>query len=198
MPWVVERARPRSGRPKVRNRGMTDKAQRAKTSLFLVDDHALVRRHLAALLEEQPDLQVCGEAADAPMAFELIARCEPDLVLLDLSLQTSDGLSLLTDLLVNRPALLVLVVSMHEETVYAERAFRAGARGYLTKADAAAGALVPAVRAVLADRFYLSPGFEGRLNAGEAATLSEAASTISPKADPFTHGADRHRSQTQS
>jgi DNA-binding NarL/FixJ family response regulator len=140
----------------------TKKPEPQKWKVFLVDDHPLVREHLTSLLQREPDLQVCGEAADAPTALSLIPRQEPDLVILDLSLKRSHGLELLKDLKGLRPALPVLVLSMHDERLYAERVLRAGAMGYITKEEATVSVL-SAVRRVLGGQVYLSENMAGRM-----------------------------------
>ena len=128
---------------------MSNETHNPKSKVFLVDDHPLVREHLRSLLEREADLVVCGEAADGPTALSLIPQKEPDLVILDISLKHSHGLELLKDLKEWRPKLPVLVLSMHDETLYAERSLRAGAMGYITKEEATAN-MLPAVRKVLA------------------------------------------------
>jgi DNA-binding NarL/FixJ family response regulator len=141
---------------------MANETEKRKSKVFLVDDHPLVREHLTALLQREVDLEVCGEAADGPTARSLITRQEPDLVILDISLKHSHGLELLKDLKELRPKLPVLVLSMHDETLYAERALRAGAMGYITKEEATVSVL-SAVRKVLAGEVYLSARMAGRM-----------------------------------
>ncbi len=141
---------------------MPDEIMRPKSRVFLVDDHPLVREHLTALIQRESDLDVCGEAADAPTALALINQQEPDLVVLDISLKRSHGLDLLRDLKHAQPGLAVLVLSMHDETLYAERALRAGALGYITKAEATIHILT-AIRRVLAGRLYLSDRMAGQM-----------------------------------
>jgi DNA-binding NarL/FixJ family response regulator len=133
-----------------------------KARVFLVDDHPLVREHLTALLIREPDLAVCGEAADGPTALSMIQQCKPDLVLLDISLKKSHGLELLKDLKQLSPHLPVLVLSMHDEALYAQRALWAGARGYITKEEATLNVL-SAVRKVLAGHVYLSERMASRM-----------------------------------
>ena len=150
------------------NRKMPNKSKRLKARVFLVDDHPLVREHLTALIQRESDLEVCGEAADAPTALTLIRERKPDLVILDLSLRRSRGLDLLKDLKDFQPKPVVLVLSMHDETLYAERALRAGALGYITKEEATVNVL-SAIRQVLAGQVYLSdPMAEKLATAGRA------------------------------
>jgi DNA-binding NarL/FixJ family response regulator len=139
---------------------MSSETERRKARVFLVDDHPLVREHLTALLEREADLEVCGEAADAPTALALIRDRAPDLVILDISLKKSSGLDLLKDLKELRAKLAVLVLSMHDETLYAERSLRAGAMGYITKEEATVN-ILSAIRRVLAGQVYLSEQMAG-------------------------------------
>jgi DNA-binding NarL/FixJ family response regulator len=141
---------------------MSQPAKQRKSKVFLVDDHPLVREHLTALIEAQADLAVCGDAADAPTALSLIARQAPDLVILDISLKQSNGLELIKNLKELWPKLPVLVLSMHDEMLYAERALRAGALGYITKEEATVNVL-SAVRKVLGGQVYLSERMAERM-----------------------------------
>jgi DNA-binding NarL/FixJ family response regulator len=141
---------------------MSPPAKQRKARVVLVDDHPLVREHLTALIQAQADLSVCGEAADAPTALSLVAREAPDLVILDISLKRSNGLELIKDLKEMWPKLPVLVLSMHDEMLYAERSLRAGALGYITKEEATVNVL-SAVRRVLGGHVYLSERMAGRI-----------------------------------
>jgi DNA-binding NarL/FixJ family response regulator len=141
---------------------MSHKTEGRKSKIFLVDDHPMVREHLTALIQREPDLEVCGEAADAPAALALISQREVDLVILDISLKHSHGLELLKDLKALRPHLPVLVLSMHDESLYAERALRAGATGYITKQEATVSVL-SAIRKVLEGQVYLSEPMSARM-----------------------------------
>jgi DNA-binding NarL/FixJ family response regulator len=141
---------------------MWDETENRKARVFLVDDHPLVREHLTALIQREADLEVCGEVADAPTALELISRQSPDLVILDISLKQSNGLELIKDLKQRWPKLPVLVLSMHDEMLYAERSLRAGALGYITKEEATVNVL-SAVRKVLGGEVYLSERMAGRV-----------------------------------
>jgi DNA-binding NarL/FixJ family response regulator len=126
-----------------------------KKRIVIVDDHPVVSQGLALFLNQQPDLMVCGQAEDAKQALEMIATCKPDLALIDLSLKGRDGLDLIKDLKLRHPDLLLLVVSMLDEIFYAERAFSAGAKGYVMKQEAT-DKLLLAVRKVLAGEIYVS------------------------------------------
>jgi len=140
-----------------------DRARR----ILLVDDHPLVREGLAEVLGREIDLVVCGEAEDRQQALELITTTQPHLAIVDLALKRSNGLELIKDIRVRYPNLPVLVVSMHDEALHAERALRAGASGYIAKAEAATQ-VVQAVRKVLAGGIYLSDLAVARLAAGAA------------------------------
>jgi DNA-binding NarL/FixJ family response regulator len=134
---------------------MASIASQPKRSVFLVDDHALVREWLTSLINQQPDLVVCGEADDARKAMQGIGAAKPDVVVVDLLLKDSSGLELIKDLKRSRLDAAILVLSMHEEPHFAERAMRAGASGYVTKRDASR-TVIEAIRKVLAGTVYLS------------------------------------------
>jgi len=129
--------------------------------VFLVEDHPVMREGYAALFARSPGLAVCGEAADATEALVRIREVEPDLALIDLALPGTSGLELIRQLRAFQPDLRVLVVSAHSETLYAERALRAGAQGYVMK-DEAPATIVDAARAVLDGDRYLSPAMRSR------------------------------------
>src|SRR5580658_1157229 len=112
---------------------MTTAADKQKKRIFLVDDHPLVREWLTNLINQQPDLVVCGETDSAPKALEAIALARPDVAIVDLSLKDSSGFDLIKSLKQAETGAAVLVLSMHDEAHYAERALRAGARGYVMK-----------------------------------------------------------------
>src|SRR5512135_2841971 len=153
---------------------MSNRAERQRARVLLVDDHALVREHLTALLQGEADLEVCGEAADAPTALALIRQQSPDLVILDISLKRSNGLDLLKGLNDFRPRPAVLVLSMHDRRLYAERALEAGALGYITKEDATVN-ILRAIRHVLGGEVYLSDRMAGQLTGKPAAAESAIA-----------------------
>ena len=123
--------------------------------VFLVDDHPLVREWLGSLIARQPDLAVCGHAETAAAAYEAIARLGPEVAVVDLSLAQGSGLDLIKQLQTLPQPPHVLVLSMHDEIHYAERALRAGAVGYIMK-RAATGRIVEAIRQVLTGRLYIS------------------------------------------
>ena len=138
---------------------MASKAQLAPESkrfrVLLVDDHPIVRQGLAILIDREADLAVCGEAEGAHSAFHAIATLRPDIVLLDISLSGPDGLDVLKEIRAKSANLPVLMLSMHDETIYAERAMRAGANGYIMKQEATEKVLV-AIRRILQGGVYLS------------------------------------------
>jgi DNA-binding NarL/FixJ family response regulator len=127
----------------------------AKRTVFLVDDHPLVREWLTNLINQQPDLAVCGEAESAPQALQTIAAAKPEVAIVDLSLQDSSGIELIKDLKQCQPEVAVLVLTMHDELHYAERALRAGARGYIMKRETTRK-VIGAIRQVLAGKLYVS------------------------------------------
>ena len=134
---------------------MLPDTKKERQRVFLVDDHPLVREWLATLINQEADLHVCGQAGTAAEAMELIPRHKPDLVIVDISLGESSGLTLIKDLKIQRPKLAILVLSMHGDLLYADRALRAGARGYIMKQDVTKKVL-PGIRSVLAGKLYLS------------------------------------------
>ena len=127
----------------------------ARKTILIVDDHPLLRRGVAALIRTEPDLDVCGEAATSAAALEAIREHPPDLVLVDLMLEGPDGLSLIKEMKARYPKIPALVLSMYDEAVYAERALRAGARGYVSKLQLD-DTLLAAIRRVLNGETYLS------------------------------------------
>jgi len=129
--------------------------ERASSKIFIVDDHPLVREWLAMLIQKNPDLQVCGEASDAESALAGIAESLPDLAIVDLSLGRSSGTELIRSIRAAHPGVKIIVLSMHEERVYAERTIRAGASGFIMKRESA-GKIIEAIRAVLQDNMYVS------------------------------------------
>lgn len=127
----------------------------AVRGVFIVDDHPIVRQGLGQLIDHEADLKVCGEAADVKEARAGLARHKPDVVIVDLSLRDSDGLELIKDIRSKHGDLPVLVLSMHDESIYAERLLSAGANGYIMK-QAVADQLLTALRRVLAGGIYVS------------------------------------------
>ena len=128
---------------------------KGKAKILLVDDHAVVRFGLQQLIHRQPDLEICGEAADGARALGAIATLKPNLILVDLTLKDSSGLELMRNIKVQHPKLPMLVLSIHDESIYAEISFRAGAMGYLMKGEAV-DKILTAIRQVLAGKVYVS------------------------------------------
>jgi DNA-binding NarL/FixJ family response regulator len=127
----------------------------AKNRIYIVDDHPMMRDGLRQLISGEVDLEVCGEAEDAPQARQEIAALNPSLVIVDISLRSSSGLELIKDLHAQSPDLSVLVISMHDESLYAERVLRAGARGYIMKQEGGRK-IMEAIRRVISGRTYVS------------------------------------------
>ncbi len=126
-----------------------------KSKILLVDDHPLVREWLANLINEQRDLHVCGEASNAPQAFEMIGVEKPDIAIVDISLEGGSGIELIKSVKASHPNVAMIVLSMHDESLYAERALRAGARGYIMKREATKK-ILQAIRSVLEGKLYIS------------------------------------------
>jgi DNA-binding NarL/FixJ family response regulator len=126
-----------------------------KSRVFVVDDHPIVRQGLALLINREPDLVVCGEAEDAHAALTAIEELRPDILVVDISLQGPDGIDLVKTIRTKHVGMPVLVLSMHDESIYAERALRAGANGYIMKQEATERVLI-AIRRILKGEVYLS------------------------------------------
>jgi DNA-binding NarL/FixJ family response regulator len=131
------------------------KATKTKSKVLLVDDYAVVREGLAQLIRGEADMAVCGEAASAEEAVGAVTRLKPDLAIVDITLGGVNGIELIKNLKALRPSLPVLVLSMHDESYYAERALRAGASGYVMKREAR-DRILEAIRTVLAGSDYVS------------------------------------------
>ncbi|MFO1520031.1 MAG: response regulator transcription factor [bacterium] len=140
------------------------KKQGKKRKIVVVDDHPLLRQGLAQLINQEDDLVFAGEAGDASEALPLLSKINPDLMIVDISLKGMNGLDLTKNISRDQPNVPVLVISMHDESLYAERALRAGARGYLMKQEATEK-VVTAIRKVLSGEVYLSDAMrDGLLN----------------------------------
>ena len=133
-----------------------------KARVLLIDDHAILRQGLAQLINQEPDLTVCGEAEEAPKAFEAVGTLKPDVAVVDISLKGGNGLELIKNIKASHPNLPILVLSMHDESLYAERALRAGSLGYIMKEEAAESVLV-GIRKVLKGEVVLSDKMQVRL-----------------------------------
>jgi len=134
----------------------------SKAKIPLVDDHPITRQGMRALIDEQPDLEVCGELDNAPAALDAVVAQDPALVIIDIALKTLSGLELTKDIKARAPQVPMLVVSMHDETIYAERCVRAGATGYLMKQEASEK-IVEAIRCVLRGSVFLSAGMQEKM-----------------------------------
>jgi DNA-binding NarL/FixJ family response regulator len=156
----------------------------SKKTVFVVDDHPLLRQGLALLINREQDLAVCGEAEEAYSAMKKIAATNPDILIADISLNGPDGLELLKNLRTSHPYLPVLILSMHDETIYAERALRARANGYIMKQEAAEKVLI-AVRRILGGDIYLSDRMANKLLhqyiSGSAADMSSRLASLSDR-----------------
>jgi DNA-binding NarL/FixJ family response regulator len=130
--------------------------------IIIIDDHPIVRKGFAQLINREKDLRVVGEAEDQQSAREIIEKTAPDLALVDLTLKESDGLELIKDITVLYPKVKTLVISLHDERVYAERALRAGAKGYIMKSEATENVMT-AIRQVLKGSIYLSSDMQERI-----------------------------------
>ena len=146
------------------------------TRILLVDDHPLLRQGIAMTIEAEADLTVAGQAGDAEEAVAMFDDVDPDLVITDISLPGMNGLELLKNLLTLHPDLKVLVVSRHDEELYAERAVRAGARGYVSKV-AAGDQIVTAIRRVLRGGIHLSEDLKDKMLFGAASGAKDATQT---------------------
>ncbi len=145
--------------------------------VLIVDDHPLVRSGLAQLISDESDLEVCGEAADEAKALQLVVSTRPDLVIIDLSLAGGSGLSLIEQIKAHHPAICMLVASMHDESLFAERVLAAGALGYINKQEAPSK-IINAIQRVLSGKVYVSDEMTERLV--DSATGSRKESSQSP------------------
>jgi DNA-binding NarL/FixJ family response regulator len=150
--------------------------KRKKKQILIVDDHPMMREGLAQLINREKDLEVAGEAETAAGAVEKTVQLKPDLVIVDITLPGRGGLELIRDLHAVHPGALVLVVSMHEESLYAERVLRAGGRGYVMK-QAGGKKLMEAIRTVLAGQIYVSANTSARILESLSRTGAEAPAT---------------------
>lgn len=141
---------------------MMSQPSKNKARVLLVEDHPVVRRGLAALIDDEQDLVVCGEAEDSKQASDLVRSLRPDVVILDISLGAENGLELIRTLHSEHPELPILALSMHDESLYAERAIRAGAMGYIMKKEAM-DRVMEAIRQVLTGELSLSTRITSRI-----------------------------------
>jgi DNA-binding NarL/FixJ family response regulator len=157
------------------------------TRIVLVDDHSMFREGLVEVLSREPDLEICGQAEDSRQALEVIKVAKPDLAIVDLVLKNSHGIELIKDIRALHPKVAVLVVSMHQESLFAERALRAGARGYITKQEATKH-LIGAIRKVIAGEVVASDSLTqialGQLAGGEMPAKSQSVGRLSDREVP--------------
>ena len=146
---------------------MTAAKNKTVQRVLIVDDHPIVRQGLRWLIEQEADLVVCAEAGNAAEAMDQLVKSKPNLMLVDISMKGPDGLELTKSIRSLRPTLPILIVSMHDETLYAERVLRAGAKGYIMKEEVAQN-MIEAVRRVLAGDIYISDRMRQRILRGVA------------------------------
>lgn len=154
----------------------------AKKSIYIVDDHPMMRDGLRQLISGEGDLAVCGEAEDAPNALQQIDALKPSMAIVDISLRSSSGLELIKDLHLRIPDLPILVISMHDESLYAERVLRAGARGYIMKQEGGRK-IMDAIRRVISGRTYVSDKMAGIIVDLFSGRRAEAASPVERLSD---------------
>ncbi len=138
------------------------KAKEDKSKILVVDDHPMIQEGLVRLVDNEQDLAICGQADDALEALKAISETKPDVVVVDISLKSSSGIELMKSIKAQYPKLPVLILSMHNEALYAERALRAGAMGYIMKQEASEK-LLTAIRHVLGGQIYVSDKVSKRL-----------------------------------
>ncbi|MFN9986776.1 MAG: response regulator [Pirellula sp.] len=168
----------KNGEPK--NKGNKSHAAR----IFIVDDHPMMRDGMATQILHEPGLSVCGEADDVEPALQLISELCPDLVIIDISLKTGHGIDLIKRLRERNSTVKMLVISMYDEAVYAERSLQAGAMGYLNK-QTARETLINAIRTVLEGKTYLSPEMTDRI------LKSHIGGMVEPGKSPVANLSDR-------
>ena len=141
---------------------VTISSNKKTNRVLIIDDHPLLRQGIAMLINSQKDMEVCGQSDDALTAITTIEKLKPDVVVLDITLKTHNGIELLKNIKARFPELHVLVLSMHDENIYAPRAFRAGAAGYVMKHEATDN-VIAALRKILAGEVYMSTTLGERL-----------------------------------
>ncbi len=155
-----------------------------KTRIYIIDDHALIRRGLATLIGGEPDMEVCGQAEDAPTALRDVMKIQPELVILDLSLKGNSGLELIKSIQAFNPKIQILVLSMHPESIYALRVLKAGARAYVMKQEVV-NKVLEAIRRIRSGNLFVSDNVANqmlsRLAAGKAADDTSPVSVLSDR-----------------
>jgi len=159
------------------NAARTERAD-TPSRIMIVDDHPTVREGLGHCIESQPDMTVCGEAADVKEAVALIDQCRPDVVIVDIALKSSNGLELIKTLKSKGKQVRTIVHSMYDESVYANRSLQAGAMGYVNK-EAKSDEVIHAIRTVCAGRVYVSPAMTNEI-------VGRSVSGTAPMADPVS------------
>jgi DNA-binding NarL/FixJ family response regulator len=153
---------PRRVAPAAKPAAVSVRKEAPRKRVFLVDDHPMMRDGMARLIDSEPGLMCCGGAKSAEEALSEILRCRPDLIITDITLPNRSGLELIKDLVAMQSEIPVFVYSMHDESFYAERALRAGARGYLMK-EAGSEKMLEAIRRVLAGEISVSPAVAAKI-----------------------------------
>jgi DNA-binding NarL/FixJ family response regulator len=143
-------------------RGKNAKAEQSKKKILIVDDHPMMRDGLRLLIANEPDLEVVGEAEDAATALDLAEKLKPDIAIVDITLRCSNGLDLIKDLQIRSPRTAVLVLSMHDESLYAERVLRAGWRGYIMKQEGGKR-IIQGVRQIANGHTFVSPAVSAKI-----------------------------------
>jgi len=138
------------------------KSRKDKHKVFIVDDHPLLREGISRLITQQPTLSICGQAATAHQALKVIPVLKPDVVIVDITLAGSNGMDVIKNMKLRSVKSLVLVLSMHDEALYAERALRAGAKGYIMKQEASKEVL-KAIHCILGGEIYLSEKMRAKM-----------------------------------
>lgn len=159
----------------------------AKKKILIVDDHPMMRDGLRQLIANEPDLEVCGEADDAPDALEIAENFKPDIAVVDITLRTTNGLELIKDLKIRSPGTAVLALSMHDESLYAERVLRAGGRGYIMKQEGGKR-IVEGIRRVINGGVFVSDQISARILdsfSGRAQNLSPVESLTDREFEVF-------------
>ncbi len=161
-----------------------------KTRILMVDDHPIVREGMALFLNAQADLHLCCQAGNAEEAMALFAACDPALAIVDISIGKDSGLDLIKALRRRSPGLGILAMSLHDESIFAERALQAGANGYLMKHEATVN-ILRAVRRVLSGGIYLSDAMHGRLAKKLVTPGGHSGVSASPTASPIAGLSER-------
>lgn len=148
-----------------------NESSRKTAKVLIVDDHPVLRQGLAELIDHEEDLEVCAQAEDANQALSAIKKMPPDIAIVDIALKEASGIELIKDINVQYPQLPVLALSMHEESLYAERVLRAGAKGYIMKQEATED-VIAAIRKVLTGQVYVSQKMTEKLIHGPSPTTA--------------------------